>query len=369
MDAETLRKLADRYRRDRDLIRNEEQTKQSLVIPFFRALGYDPTNPREVRLEYTASFTENDGKRFPDRMDLAIFDQTGEHALLVVETKPLGADVKMRSPQLARYMGQMPELRFGIMTDGCHYLFFGDLRRPNIMDDTPFFQFSLDDQNLDFQGVAAFLEKFSRGQFSAGRLIREAEDSGYRQGMIRRLVGVLQDPGSDEAFVRWLSEGVYEGKRSRQAMERLSRIARSTVKPAILRVSAQEPGAGGETSAKTGEFETTEAELAFADAVRELCEAAGVPREQILHKDTTHYLNVSFEAPSRWFVRFFDKRRPAITTLVPTEEARGLVAGFAVEDAPSVFGVSRVYMDGPDSVPQLRGLILGSLAICRERRT
>jgi hypothetical protein len=406
MDAETLRKLADRYRRDRDLIRNEEQTKQSLVIPFFKALGYDPTNPREVRLEYAAPFTENDGKRHADRMDLAIFDATGVHPLLVVETKPLGADVRTRSPQLARYMGQMPELRFGIMTDGCHYLFFGDLRRPNIMDETPFFQFSLDDANLDFAGVAAFLEKFSRGQFSAVRLITEAEDSRYRQGMIRRLVDVLQDPGSDEAFVRWLSEGVYEGKRSRLTMERLTRVARSTIKPAILRVLGEDylddlrqqildaekqdaarakaetggaSGASGDggvregaavpppTPPAPGVHETTDAELAFAEAVRQICSAAGVSTEHILHKDTTHYMNVSYRTPSRWFVRFFDKKRAAITTLVPVEDARGLAGGFEVEAAPPVFGVSRVYVDGVEDLQRLRGLVLRSLDICRGR--
>ena len=177
MDVETLKDLAARYHRDRELIRNEEQTKQSLVIPFFRALGYDSSNPREVRLEYTAPFTANDGKRHADRMDLAIFDDSGQHPLFVVETKPLGADVEARTPQLARYMSQLPELRFGILTDGCHYLFFGDLLRPNVMDDTPFFHFSLDDSNPDLPGVASFLVKFSRGKFSAERMITDAEDS------------------------------------------------------------------------------------------------------------------------------------------------------------------------------------------------
>jgi len=80
-------------------------------------------------------------------------------------------------------------------------------------------------------------------------------------------------------------------------------------------------------------------------------------------------LHVSYQTPTRWFVRFFgDKRRTAITTLVSTEEARSLAEGFDVEDSPPVFGVSRVYLDGPDSVPRLRGLILRSLAICRDRK-
>lgn len=404
MDAETLRALSARYHRDRDLIRNEEQTKQSLVIPFVRGLGYDPTNPREVRLEYAAPFTAGDGKRYPDRMDFAIFDPTGEHPLLAIETKPLGADVKTKSPQLARYLGQLHELRFGIMTDGCQYLFYGDLTRPNIMDETPFFQFALDDAKLDFAGVATFLAKFSRGQFASDQLVTEAEDSRYRQGMLRKLAAALQDPAADESFVRWLSDDVYAGSRTRNALDRLGRIAMSAIKPAMVRVLSddflnelreqileaaernddeQPPDGGSElceqdaSDATDTENErpargilTTGEELAFADAVRGLCVAVGkVASAQIHQKDTVHYYNVSYLTPTRWFVRYFgDKKRKAITTLVPTEEARSLAEGFDVEDSPPAFGISRIYVDGPASVARLEGLILRSLAICRERK-
>jgi len=108
--------------------------------------------------------------------------------------------------------------------------------------------------------------------------------------------------------------------------------------------------------------------VAFAEAVQEMCESTGVSRDDIQHRDTTHYLNVSYKRPRRWFVRFFgDKRRKAITTLVPTREAQALASGFDVEDSPNVFGVSRVYLDEPDSLDRLRPLILRSLEICRGR--
>ncbi len=77
MDAQELKKLADNLAANQDFITNEETTKQSLIVPFIRLLGFDPANPREVRPEYSGKFTENDGKRLPDRMDFAIFDATG----------------------------------------------------------------------------------------------------------------------------------------------------------------------------------------------------------------------------------------------------------------------------------------------------
>jgi hypothetical protein len=37
-------------------VRGEEATKQALVIPLLRILGYDVYDPREIQPEYTADF-------------------------------------------------------------------------------------------------------------------------------------------------------------------------------------------------------------------------------------------------------------------------------------------------------------------------
>ncbi|MBU0756085.1 MAG: type I restriction enzyme HsdR N-terminal domain-containing protein, partial [Planctomycetes bacterium] len=181
MDANQLLDLVKRYRENKGFITNEETAKMALVVPFLRHMGYDPNQPREVRLEYTAEFTQGDGKRLPDRMDFAIFDKNGSKPLMVIETKPLGTDLKSKTQQLARYIAQMPNLQFGIITDGCHYHFFGDLENPNQMDQDPFFSFALDDPKTDWEKVAKFLSKFSRDSFNAETLVTDAENSRYRQ--------------------------------------------------------------------------------------------------------------------------------------------------------------------------------------------
>ena len=142
-----LLKLSEKYKEDQEFIKNEEMTKAALVIPFLQLLGYDTNSPREVRHEYQADFTKGDGKRYKDRMDYAIFDKTGKEPRLVVEAKTLGSNLDQHSPQLARYLAQLPELHFGILTDGCRYLFFGDLDNPNVMDSLPFFELSLDEES------------------------------------------------------------------------------------------------------------------------------------------------------------------------------------------------------------------------------
>lgn len=393
MNTKTLIDLAARYRENREFIANEEATKHSLVIPFLAALGYDTTSPREVRPEYAAEFTAHDGKRSPDRMDYAVFDRTGKRHLLVVEVKTLGTNIEQRSPQLARYMSQLPELRFGIMTDGCQYDFYGDLEQPNIMDETPFFHFSLDDPKLEYESVAQFLNKFSRDEFNAESLISEAEDSNYRQGMIEKLAAALRKPSSDEGFVRWLSDGVYPGMKTQNVLIRLGRLSGEAVRPAVLRVlgtdflnelRSQIQGAG---SLEAEEIEepseddappveeaprperrtvTTGEELAFYEKVKEICTRAGVESTDLLMKDTLNYFNVSYQRPTKWFVRFFgDSQRKAVSTWVPVDEARRLAEGFEVEEAPHAFGVSRAYVESADQVGRLDKLIIRSLEICK----
>jgi hypothetical protein len=397
MDAKTLVNLAVRFRENKEFIINEETTKHSLVIPFIGSLGYDTASPREVRPEYAAEFTAHDGKRLPDRMDYAIFDRTGKKIRLVLEVKPLGGDIDRRSPQLARYMSQLPDLRFGIMTDGCNYHFYSDLEQPNVMDERPFFTFSLSDPKLEYESVAKFLTKFSGEEFDAESLISEAEDSNYRQGMIDKLSAALRHPAASISFVKWLSEGIYPGLRTQTVMERLGRIAGESVRPAVLRVLGtdllndlrsriQEAGtlekeefepsaiaapAGADTDMegvqkKAREILTTEEELAFFEKVKDLCVRAGVESTDILYKDTLYYFNVSFKKPTKWFVRFFgDAQRKGITLWVPSEEAMSLAEGFEVEDAPQSFGVSRIYMSSIDQISALEKVILRSLEICR----
>lgn len=402
MDAKALRKLAANLADNRDFISNEETTKQSLIIPFIRLLGFDPANPREVRLEYSGEFTAHDGKRLPDRMDFAIFDSTGTKPRFVIEAKALGTNVSEKSPQLARYVSQMVGLRFGIISDGCDYLFYGDLDEKNRMDSEPFFQFGLDDPKLDFDEVAAFLGNFSREKFEAERLISEAEDSRYRQGMVEKLVAALREP--DDDFVRWLADGVYKGVKTKAVMARLTGITRDSVQPAIMRVinedflnklrdqmldvqenrgdaapgsdedvdgaPAQDSAADESTPAPKPikkEIETSEDELAFFNKVSEVLDHAhleGVDVAKIRFKDTVNYFNVSYDRPTWWFLRYFaDSRKKNFTTMVPVEVARELAPSFQVDSAPPVFGASRVYLNSPDQLWALKDLLARSLTM------
>lgn len=404
MDAKHLLDLTQRYQDNKSYITNEETAKVALVVPFIRLLGYDPSVPREVRLEFTAEFTQGDGKRLPDRMDFAIFDKSGTKPLMVIETKPLGTDLLSKSQQLARYLAQMPDLHFGIITDGCRYHFFGDLESPNQMDREPFFSFSLDDSKTDWFKVANFLSKFSREAFNAETLVTDAENARYRQAMIEKLSRALKAPAEDETFLLWLTHEVYKGKRTQAVMARLQEIAKEAMEPALLHVmgdefleklkerisKAKDPGQDSHPNLVSGSAAetvspkaavldegatrrvvvTTQEELELFDLVRTICEKNGADPSKILYRDTVNYFNVSYERPTKWFIRFFSgSRRKSIVTLVPVHEVAPLAQGFEIEEAPATFGVSRIYIDQIPQLWGLTGVILRSLELVQKSAT
>lgn len=331
-------------------------------------------------------------------MDFAIFDKSGVKPLMVIETKPLGTDLLSKSQQLARYLAQMPDLHFGIITDGCRYHFFGDLESPNQMDKEPFFSFSLDDPKTDWSKVASFLSKFSRESFNAETLVTDAENARYRQAMIEKLSRALKMPGEDDSFLLWLTHEVYKGKRTQGVMARLQEIAKEAIEPALLHVigddfldrlkerisrakdGGQEPHANlvsgtiseavssKDTAVEEGATRrgivTTQEELELFDLVRTICEKHGADPDKVLYRDTVNYFNVSYERPTKWFIRFFSGgRRKSIVTLVPMAEAASLVQGFELEEAPATFGVSRIYIDQIPQLWGLTGVILRSLEL------
>lgn len=428
MDANQLKGLVQLYEENKKFINNEEATKMALVIPFIRLLGYDPGLPREVRPEFCADFTQGDGKKFADRMDYAIFDSSGEKARMVFETKPLGMDIVPKSQQLARYIAQMPGLHFGIITDGCSYLFYGDLEEPNKMDKQPFFAFALDDPKTDWEKVAQLLTKFSRESFNADTLVTEAENSRYRQEMIDKLARALKSPTEDVAFLKWLTADVYKGNKTASVMARLGDVARDSIEPTLLRVMSNDfierlreglqrtldndkdkAGASGipkgSLTVKAGEkskeevtpanlsagttaalkawetrkqreaasadlsVETPDEKQEFYRIVREICVKSGAAAESILSKDTVYYFNVSYNRPTFWFVRFFgDTKRKNITTLVPVEEATKLAKGFEIEQSPEAFGASRIYIDNVAQTWDLKLVLARSLEILQAQK-
>lgn len=373
IDARSLSALADKARRSHELLKSRESVAQALVLPLLRELGYPIADPREVRCGEALALGEGESVS----ADIAIFGGDGPPRM-IVDVRPHGADLWARSP-LARAIGRVPGLRFLLVTDGGAYHLYADVAEAGVVDEGPIFAFSLDAEPEARAAAIEVLGRLGRDGFDPEFLITRAEDESLRRALSRRLGQALRAPADDPEFVRWLSEGLYEGKRTRPVLERLSRLAGDAVMPAVLgllgdeyidalrrRLQAIGEAAGRDAASRpAGAGSGRTSEPPIVAMIREICRRAGADPAEIVWRETTNYVGVGFRHTSRWFLRWFDgSRRRALTTLVPVDEAKAL-APFDVEGAPQSFGVSRVLLDAPEQVWALEALIRRSLDLCR----
>lgn len=146
-------------------IESEGTTITALILPFINALGYDVSNPAEVKLESNADPLAS-GK---DTVDCKILREGEE--IILIEAKSANLNLSDKHwKQLYKYYGAS-EARFGILTNGIEYRFYVDLDKDNIMDKQPFL--IIDMLNLD-ERLAGELEGFTKANFDPERILSSA---------------------------------------------------------------------------------------------------------------------------------------------------------------------------------------------------
>lgn len=128
----------------------EEQTKQSLILPFLEILGYNPRKLGEIYWEARSS---------NGRLDCRVTDKNTE---MLIECK--GLKVKLTKTVIDQLDGYFNSNRadnkIGVATNGDTYIFFTNKVEQH-MDKTPFYTFRLSDiQESDY----ANLYQFTKGQ-------------------------------------------------------------------------------------------------------------------------------------------------------------------------------------------------------------
>jgi hypothetical protein len=169
---------------------NESSAKNTLIIPFFEHLGYDPRDPRVVSLEYQVEL----GKKYPDRADIVLFIQ-GSPAI-VVECKAPGKVLSRSVSQLSRYFNDNDDAVIGVLTDGIQFQFFTDADRNGVLDDEPFLTLNL--RKLADSGLAEteieFLSRIHRETFDEEWIARFAEAQILRKRLTKWLSDQLKKP-------------------------------------------------------------------------------------------------------------------------------------------------------------------------------
>ncbi len=202
-------------------ILTEEGTKNALVMPFIRILGYDPFNPNEVNPEYVADVGIKQG----EKIDYAIMKN--DKPVILIECKTVNTDLKKEhASQLFRYFTVTnTPAKVGILTNGVLYQFYTDLDEPNRMDKKPFLEINLLDLK---EPLIAELKKFTKQNLNLDNLETHASQLKYTREIVLRLNEEFSNP-SDE-FVKFFAQQVYYPKKyTQQAKENFTKITKNSL--------------------------------------------------------------------------------------------------------------------------------------------
>lgn len=215
-----IRNLASRIPAQLDHCQTEEATKNALIMPFINALGYDVFDPTEVVPEFTADI----GTKKGEKVDYAI-TKDGK-PIILFECKWSGADLnKEHASQLHRYFTAVPEVRFGVLTNGVAYRFYSDLDAPNRMDDKPFFEFNMLDVR---ERTVAELKKFTKSAFDLDEILTTANELKYTAAIRKIIAQEFESPS--EGFMRFFASQVYSGRMTQPVREQFTEITEKALR-------------------------------------------------------------------------------------------------------------------------------------------
>lgn len=282
-----------------DILQTEEATKNALVMPFIRILGYDIFDPTEVVPEFVADV----GIKRGEKVDYAI--KKDGQIIMLFECKHCGGDLSIKhASQLFRYFS-VTDAPIGVLTNGIVYRFFTDLEAPNKMDEKPFLE--VDMLNLNDAAVAE-LKKLSKAAFNPSDMMVTAGELKYTRE-IKRFLAEQMDKPSDE-FVKLCASKVFTGPLVPSRREYFSALTKRAfqqlVNDSIDKRLMSAMTAGAEAAPDEGEDEggagaeivTTQEELEGYHVVKALLRDKVEP-SRIVHRDTQSYMGILLDDNNR----------------------------------------------------------------------
>lgn len=126
---------------------DEENVKQTIVLPLLACLGYNIFSLNEVEAEYPADLRYTKKTKNSEKVDYAIKSQS--KPIVFIECKKFGEDLSPHIGQLQRYYATDVNVQRAILTNGNDFWLFSDYDNRNMMDNSPYIKIRLTDEKRD----------------------------------------------------------------------------------------------------------------------------------------------------------------------------------------------------------------------------
>lgn len=335
----------------KDLIHNEENTKQALINSFLLLLGYDIHNPNEVEFEFHASFSYKNS----DKVDYAV--KSKGKPLFFVEAKKVTEDLTNHYAQLEYYLSTNSDVEIGILTNGIVYKFFAYFEKLKTMDKEPFFEFdfeNMEDEKIDI------LSLFCKNGFDLNKLLKKGEELWYYRKITHKLKELLTKPSDD--FIRLLAKDYSPTKITASALEKFRPIVNKSITTAITDLT-QESLVDEANEEKSKVIITTDEELKAFEMTKELLLKAHKDISNIDYKDTVSYFGIYNRNVNGWFVRFVLDQQPTLAMIrLEYTLAKEISSDLKLQPLNSK-GITKVFIDSLDDMDKLEPFILKAFEV------
>ncbi len=298
-----IKQFGDRVEKLKAQIGTEEATKNALIMPFIKALGYDVFNPLEVVPEFIADI----GIKKGEKVDYAIM-RDGEPTILV-ECKHWSENLDPHNSQLFRYF-HTTKAKFGILSNGIVFRFYTDLVEKNKMDEKPFLEFNVTDIK---DNQVEELKKFHKSYFDIDNIVNTASELKYMNDLKGLMHIEFQNPS--DGFVRHFAKQTYQGVLTAKLMDQFASLTKRSIQQYIndiinerlklalkkedeeQKLAEQAAAIASETALAT-KVETTEEEMEGFMIIKSILRQV-VPLERIAFRDAQSYFSILLDDNNR----------------------------------------------------------------------
>lgn len=196
----------------------EEKTKNAILLPFFRVLGYDPIDLRDVEPQFPV---ELDGMG-PREVDYAVKVDGSPVMLFQWEKAEVDLDTSEGDPLYRK----LPILDTSVVvhTNGLSYRLYVHLGAQSRIEDRPFLEFDLLDHTAE---EIEQLQLLTKSTFDTEALLAAAFEHRYGQRLEQFLARQKETPS--DHFVRFLAAQAFEGDVSAEDLERFRPVVRDVL--------------------------------------------------------------------------------------------------------------------------------------------
>lgn len=297
MKIETLKQFSEQIKIRQSIVKGEEATKQSLILPFLQLLEFDIWNPEEVKPEFTADFVKK--KSGPqEKVDYAVF--LNGLPYILIEAKAANIKLEKHSGQLARYFNSIPSAKVAILTNGLVYKFFTDLTLPNVMDEEPYLEINV----LDLSKHIDIIKFYTKTGINTSSLKEHTEEVSSLNKITTFITKLIVEPTPD--FIKFILTNIGLNVRiTEKVIDKNTPIIKKAFNAAILKKLTESFGKeGNQVSKEDTKIITTSDELEAFNMIKKYCDKSDI-KIPISYKDTTGYFGINLGSPKKWFVRVF----------------------------------------------------------------